>query len=141
MQFNQAIGLLSRPKYAEGSKLTSKRDDRNNSFLWKKGELNAGQIGSLSQAVQKLSREVAKQRRRIVGGGGGGGTGGTFRGEYDPTASYAEQDTVVIRAGSNSGSFVCIADNSAQAPQLPDIGNLYWVSLSGNVPAGGNWMS
>jgi len=74
-------------------------------------------------------------------GGGGKGGSGTFRGEYDPTASYAAQDTVVIRAGSNSGSFVCIAANSGSAPQLPDTGNLYWVSLSGNVPSGGNWMT
>ena len=81
----------------------------------------------------------AYQKNPVFGGQGSGG--GTFRGEYDPTASYAEQDVVVIRTGSNSGSFVCIAANSGSAPQLPDIGNLYWVSLSGNVPAGGNWMS
>jgi hypothetical protein len=71
MNFNQSIPLLQRPKYAEGSKLISDRDDRNNAFLWKKGDLNTGQISSLAQAVQKLSREVGKQRRRIVGGGTG----------------------------------------------------------------------
>ena len=67
--FNQSIPLLKRPKFSEGTALSSKRDDRNNSFLWKKGELNDGQIYSVLLALQKLSREVAKQRRRIVGGG------------------------------------------------------------------------
>jgi hypothetical protein len=68
-QFNQSIPLLQRPKFSEGTALSSKRDDRNNSFLWKKGELNTGQIDSFGLALQKLSREVAKMRRRIVGGG------------------------------------------------------------------------
>ena len=61
---------------------------------------------------------------------GGKGGGGGFMGEYDPTASYAVQDYVVIRSGSNMGTFVCINANSAQAPQLPDTGNLYWVCIS-----------
>jgi hypothetical protein len=71
MQFNQAIDLLKRPKYAEGTKLASSRDDRNNAFLWKKGELNSGQIYSLAQAIEKATREIAKQRRKPLGGGTG----------------------------------------------------------------------
>jgi hypothetical protein len=69
VQFNQAIDLLKRPKYAEGTKLASSRDDRNNAFLWKKGELNSGQIYSLAQAIEKATREIAKQRRKPLGGG------------------------------------------------------------------------
>ena len=53
-----------------------------------------------------------------------------FKGEYNPLADYVAQDVVVIRAGSNMGTFVCIQANSAQAPQLPDTGNLYWVCTS-----------
>ena len=68
MQFNQALPLLSRPKYAEGTALSSSRDDRNNSFLWKKGELNGGQIDGSTQALQKLSRQVSKMRRKPLGG-------------------------------------------------------------------------
>ena len=63
-----------------------------------------------------------------------------FRGEYDPTASYNVGDEVVISGGANAGSYVCIQANSATTPQLPDTGNLYWVSLSGNAPVMGAWM-
>ena len=66
--FNQAIPLLSRPKYAEGTNLSSSRDDRNNSFLWKKGQQNSGQIDGSTQALQKLSRQVSKMRRKPLGG-------------------------------------------------------------------------
>lgn len=133
MQFNQSIPLLSRPKYAEGSKLTSKRDDRNNSFLWKKGELNAGQIGSLSQAVQKLSREVAKQRRRIVGGGGLVGVsiqqfavvsdGGDYYNCY--TFDGLTAGTTIIKVAKHL-DLQCITSAGPQAPVSP-------------LPLGGGW--
>ena len=71
---------------------------------------------------------------------GGGKSSGSIRGEYDMTASYAIGDIVVIRAGANAGSYVCIQANSGTSPQLPDIGNLYWISLSGNAPVLGAWM-
>jgi len=71
---------------------------------------------------------------------GGGKSSVRFRGEYDPTASYAIGDIVVIRAGANAGSYGCIQANSGTSPQLPDIGNLYWISLSGNAPVLGAWM-
>ena len=64
--------------------------------------------------------------------------GGHIRGEYDPTASYAVDDIVVIRSGANAGSYGCIQANTGSAPITPDIGNLYWISLSGN---GSNWMT
>lgn len=67
--------------------------------------------------------------------------GMNFRGEFDPTASYAVNDVVVIRAGSNAGSYVAIQPSGGQAPQLPDTGNLFWLSLSGNAPSLGNWMT
>lgn len=68
MQFSQAIPLLSRPKFSEGTKLSSSRDDRNNAFLWKKGALSAGQLDATNQAIEKLSREFSKQRRKPLGG-------------------------------------------------------------------------
>jgi hypothetical protein len=68
MQFNQSIPLLSRPKFSEGTKLSSSRDDRNNAFLWKKGALSAGQLDATNQAIEKLSREFSKQRRKPLGG-------------------------------------------------------------------------
>jgi hypothetical protein len=70
-----------------------------------------------------------------------GGGGGQFKGEYNPTAAYAVQDTVVISSGPNAGSYVCIQKNTGSAPQLPDTGNLFWVSLSGNVPVMGAWLT
>ena len=73
--------------------------------------------------------------------GGGKVSGLNFRGEYDPTAAYNVNDVVVIRAGSNAGSYVCIQGITATDPQLPDTGNLYWISLSGNAPSMGAWMT
>lgn len=63
------------------------------------------------------------------------------RGEYDPTASYAVFDLVVIRSGANAGSFYALRPSSGVAPQIPDTGNLYWLSLSGNAPVLGAWMT
>lgn len=71
--------------------------------------------------------------------GGSNVSGMIFRGEYDTAATYAAKDMVVIRAGANAGTFVCILANSAKAPQLPDTGNLYWISIS-NSPVMGAWM-
>ena len=92
-------------------------------------------VGVALQAITDNSVQLILVR---LGAGGGGGT---FRGEYDPEESYAVQDITVISAGSNAGSYVCIQPNTGQAPQLPDTGNLYWVSLSGNAPAMGAWMT
>lgn len=68
MNFNQSIPIGNRPKYAEGTALSSVRDDRNNSLLWKKSRDHSQQQNSYGQAIQKLTREVSKQKRRIVGG-------------------------------------------------------------------------
>ena len=93
MSPNQPIPLLQRPKFSEGTALSSKRDYRNNSFLWKKGELNTWQIDSFGLALQKLSREVAKMRRRIVGGNGqGGGWHWQVPFELDPTVDVPGPD-------------------------------------------------
>ena len=69
-----------------------------------------------------------------------GARGMIFRGEYDDTATYSPQDVVVIRAGANAGSYVCIASSTGNAPALPDIGNQYWINLNGNSPVGGAWL-
>lgn len=68
MQFGQAIPLLQRPKYEEGTAMAPARDHRNNSFLWKKAYQESRQQFANGQALQKVSRELSKQRRRIVGG-------------------------------------------------------------------------
>lgn len=69
MEFNQAMTLRERQKFAEGSNCgISSRDDRNNSFLWKKGASHGEQQHEFCQAIQKVSREVAKMKRRIPGG-------------------------------------------------------------------------
>ena len=125
----------------EGSVLRPESDPEDVRQLGKHMAAMQRQNRDVAQSVNSLKRVVEIIRRRILGGGGAGGVGGSFRGEYDPTASYAVQDIVVIRAGSNAGSFVCVTANNSQAPQMPDTGNLYWVSLSGNVPGGGNWIS
>lgn len=87
-----------------------------------------------------MARKIEMQRRRILGGAGGTASGLNFRGEYDPTDSYNPNDVVVIREGSNAGSYVCIAASGSTAPALPDTGNLFWLSLSGNAPSLGAWM-
>jgi hypothetical protein len=68
MQFNQVIPLHLRPQFAEGSALASVRDHRNNSLLWKKSRSEARQQRDVIQALQKISREVGKQRRKPLGG-------------------------------------------------------------------------
>ena len=111
------------------------------------GQAVAGQwrdINRVSGAHQHTAAEAVNHGHTIAGHPRqlrtplGGGL--TFRGEYDPTETYGIQDVVVIRSGANAGSYVCLQKHSGQAPQLPDVGNGYWMSLSGNVPGGGNWM-
>lgn len=68
MEYNSAQPIQKRPAFAEGSRLASTRDTRNNPFLWKKAANTSAQLESVLQATQKTSREVAKMRRRIVGG-------------------------------------------------------------------------
>lgn len=63
-----------------------------------------------------------------------------FRGEYDEAENYNPQDVVVIRAGANAGSYVCIQSTNGNAPTLPDIGNQYWINLNGNSPVGGAFL-
>ena len=69
MIYGSAIPLHLRPKFSEGSKLASPRDDRSNSQLWKKQRTDSNQTFAATNQLQKLSREVGKMRRRIVGGG------------------------------------------------------------------------
>ena len=76
--------------------------------------------------------------------GGGAGTtasGMNFRGEFDSTATYAVQDVVFIRSGSNAGAFICIKVGSALTypPTNPDTGNEYWMAWPGSFPLG-QWM-
>jgi len=74
---------------------------------------------------------------------GGGFSSGkmTFRGEYDSETSYAVQDVVVIRSGTNAGSYVCIAAGATDTdpPTQPDTGNTFWLSLS-NASSAGTWL-
>ena len=69
MNSNIAIPLQLRPRYVEGSGLASSRDSRNNSLAWKQAVKTANQNNSNTIAIQKIARELGKQRRRIVGGG------------------------------------------------------------------------
>lgn len=108
--------------------------------LWKAIDALQKQLRSSHQSGEQLARKIETQRRRILGGAAGAITGMNFRGEYDPTATYNPNDVVVIRAGSNAGSYVAIAASGSTAPVLPDTGNLVWLSLSGNAPSLGAWM-
>ena len=69
MNSNIAIPLQLLPRYSEGSGLASSRDSRNNSLAWKQAVKTANQNNSNTIAIQKIARELGKQRRRIVGGG------------------------------------------------------------------------
>ena len=95
-----------------------------------------GTLGIAQQVIADNSIKLIKVRLVV----GSPSAGMNFRGEYDPTFTYTPGDCVAIRAGANAGSFVCIAPNVGTAPQLPDTGNGYWISLSGNSPALGNWL-
>jgi hypothetical protein len=158
MQFNNAIPILSRPKYAEGTKLSSERDDRNNSQLWKKGKASAGQIDSLSQAVQKLSREVAKQRRRIVGGYEEA-TSTTVENlnpftiyqapsiaaviVEEPGSGYSEGDLLTVDGGTGSSQTTMIVTSvnligAIIGAQIQTVGNYTTYPTYPNSPTGGS---
>lgn len=72
MNANIPIPMAQRQAFAEGSKLASARDSRNNPLLWRKARSMQNFEHGNSQALQKLSRQVSKMQRRIVGGGGSG---------------------------------------------------------------------
>lgn len=68
-------------------------------------------------------------------------TGMTFRGEWSTSGDYSTQDVVVIRTGTNAGTYVCVADNPGESnpPTTPDTGNAYWVRLLGGSSIG-SWV-
>ncbi len=68
MNYNAAISIHDRPKFFAGSKLASKRDDRNVSKLWQKARADNRQREVTTEQLHKVVREVGKQKRRIVGG-------------------------------------------------------------------------
>lgn len=107
----------------------------------KQANKDRDQIRDILLSIEQLTRKADSMRRRILGGSGSAAAGMNFRGEFDPTSSYAVNDVVVIRAGSNAGSYVAIQSSGSQAPVLPDTGNLFWLSLSGNAPALGAWLT
>jgi len=125
------------PTPHEGSPQRVARDASDVSQQWKQVSKALDQIRNLHAVVETQSQTINKIRRRILGGSGGQASSSQFRGEYSTGESYAIGDMVVIRAGVSRGGYICIQANSNQAPQLPDIGNLYWVSLSGNAS---EWM-
>lgn len=65
------------------------------------------------------------------GGGEAAPPGMIFRGEWDGTVSYKEQDVVVIRGGVAAGTYVCVRDAPATTPMptYPATGD-FWVNLS-----------
>ena len=68
---------------------------------------------------------------------GRGGSGFfTVRGEYDPAATYALYEVVVISTGMNQGTFVCIAEGTTGI--APYTGGGYWMQLPGGLL--GQWM-
>jgi hypothetical protein len=68
MIFNAALPLHLRPKYSEGTKLASSRDSRNTSQSWKQAIKTADQNNAVTITLQKVMRELAKQRRKPLGG-------------------------------------------------------------------------
>ena len=111
MNFNQAVPLFERNKFSEGTGLASKRDSRNLPQQWKVGRNQGRQQYGLVQAIEKISREVAKQKRRIVGGGGAATASQVVRGEYDPTLTYTQGQIVIVSTGSNAGTYFVTAAN------------------------------
>lgn len=67
-----------------------------------------------------------------------GGGGMNFSGEWSATESYKVDDVVVIRGGTESGTYICIravTSNPADVTLQPGQG-IYWASLSRNFGLG-----
>lgn len=111
-----------------------------------KSGFDIGALRQMRDAVNALlngqfvNGQVIYSDSNVMWIGAAPAAGFSFRGEYSPSVSYAVDDVVVIRMGANAGSYVCIEANTGESPQLPDSGNLFWVSLSGNSPPMGYWM-
>ncbi len=107
--------------------------------------LRAAVLASQVHSVSGGSFERGAQGTHIkVRPGHGGstptGSGMHFRGEYDSGVDYIAGDVVVIRTGTNAGSYVCVKDHPSATypPTQPDTG-IYWVSLS-NGNTVGQWL-
>jgi hypothetical protein len=132
---------VSLPIAHELSGLTSLREPDSVLRQYIRSNKVNNQNSSDSEAIRNLARSVEKIRRRILGGSGGSSSDSLDTGEWDPTRSYKAHQRTVIRAGANAGEFLCLIDHTGQNPTMPDTGNLYWLSLSGNAPVMGAWMT
>lgn len=101
------------------------------------------ETGATKYTVMPLATPYAVQAGAVApivfAGGGSGGM--NFRGDYNSGATYAVRDVVVVRSGSNAGTYICVTANpgAANPPAQPDTGSVYWVSLS-NGATKGDWL-
>jgi hypothetical protein len=70
---------------------------------------------------------------------GGGTSVGHIRGEYISSGVYLTDDIVVVASGANAGTYACVQDNPGSA-NPPWAGGGFWIKLSGNFNALGQWM-
>ena len=134
------------PRFGAGSGLQSPLGGDDLTNQWKKTKVPSSSTFGLATTVARLVSEMAKLRRRVITPPGVGTAGLNPRGEYDATGktNYAALDLVVVRGGSNAGTFYAIVDVPAATgtqpiPTCPDTGNQSWICIS-NSPPLGNWM-
>jgi hypothetical protein len=139
--FNNPIPRTGTPSFPELSTLASPREPDSIARSHYKQNDNTYNLTQVYHAIRQLNSQVSRLRIRQGGQSTGGASSIPFRGEYNPTLAYNVLDIVVVSGGPNAGSFICIQANTGDAPVIPDTGNLYWVSLSGNVPVMGCWLT
>lgn len=64
--------------------------------------------------------------------GGGGPSVTSFKGEYDPTATYNLGNITIISLGLNQGTFVCVSSSPISGIS-PTTGSPNWVQLPGGL--------
>ena len=148
MAFTIPVSRPTQPTYNAGSGLRSPLDKDDLTNQHKKTNVVKGSTFNLAVQVQQHSVMINKLRRRIVSPPGLGSAGGGLnpRGEYDASGAtqYNYLDMVVVRAGSNAGTFYAIqnvpaATGTQPIPTCPDTGNQFWICIS-NSPPLGQWM-
>ncbi len=86
--------------------------------------------GAFAKSEIVASRHQFAGRPRMLLGGAGGGM--QYLGVYVPTASYNNNQVVVIQAGPSQGSYISVIDGNTNTP---DSGQ-GWVQLASDYAAG-----
>ena len=93
--------------------------------------------GSHTRVIESTrGTSILASARSVAVEGGGGGM--NFVGEWSSTSNYVADDVVVIRGGTEAGTYICVRQVTADAADIslqPGQG-VYWASLSRAHPLG-----